>query len=186
MNIKNRISIQTIVLCSLFTALIAVGAFIKIPITYYVPITLQGFFITLAGFLLGSRRGTLAVSLYVVIGLIGFPIFTKGGGLIYLTYPSFGYLLGFIASAFITGFILEKKKPTYFWLLVSSLAGRLVIYIIALPYAYFILNYYTHKYIGDTAFISYFFLFFIPTDIIFCIISVIIAKRLIPITRKYL
>lgn len=184
MNTKNKISIQTIVLCALFTALMAVGAIFEIPL--YVPITLQGFIMTLAGFLLGSKKGTLAVSLYVAIGLIGFPIFTKGGGLIYLTYPSFGFLLGFILGAFITGLILEKTKNSYFWLFVSAFAGRIMIYIIGLPYAYLVLNYYTHSYKGISVFLYSFFIVFIPTDILFCVVSVIVAKRLIPVTKRYL
>ena len=184
MNTKNRISIQTIVLCALFTALMAVGAFFKIPL--YVPVTLQGFIMTLAGFLLGSKKGALSICIYVAIGLIGFPIFASGGGLGYLTNYTFGFLLGFIPGAFITGFILEKTKNSYFWLFVSAIAGRLIIYIIGLPYAYFVLNYYTHSYKGISVFLYSFFIVFIPTDILFCAVSVIVAKRLIPITKRYL
>ncbi|MFQ7171426.1 MAG: biotin transporter BioY [Thomasclavelia ramosa] len=47
----------------------------------------------LAGILLGSKLGALAVLLYVVIGLLGLPIFAAGGGLAYIVRPSFGYLI---------------------------------------------------------------------------------------------
>ena len=65
--------------CSLFTALIAVGAFIKIPIPV-VPFTLQFLFTTLAGLLLGSKMGAVSVIAYMVLGLVGLPIFSEGGG----------------------------------------------------------------------------------------------------------
>lgn len=67
---------KSIIYCGLFTALIAVGAFIKIPIPV-VPFTLQYLFTMLAGLLLGSRRGSLSVIAYVILGLAGLPIFSE-------------------------------------------------------------------------------------------------------------
>ena len=69
-----------VIYCGLFTALIAVGAFIKIPIPV-VPFTLQYLFTMLAGLLLGSRLGTLSVLSYMLLGLAGLPIFSEGGGI---------------------------------------------------------------------------------------------------------
>ena len=65
--------------CALFTALIAVGAFIRVPVPV-VPFTLQYLFTMLAGLLLGPRLGTIAVGTYVLLGLVGVPIFAQGGG----------------------------------------------------------------------------------------------------------
>ena len=65
---------KNLLYCSLFTALIAVGAFIKIPIPV-VPFTLQFLFTTLAGLLLGSKMGAVSVIAYMVLGLVGLPIF---------------------------------------------------------------------------------------------------------------
>ena len=78
--------------CSLFTALIAVGAFINIPIPV-VPFTLQFLFTTLAGLLLGSKMGAVSVIAYMVLGLVGLPIFSEGGGIWYVFKPSFGYIM---------------------------------------------------------------------------------------------
>ena len=61
----------------IFTALIAVGAFIRIPVPVC-PFTLQLLFTTLAGLLLGSRRGAGAVLVYLALGLAGVPVFTEG------------------------------------------------------------------------------------------------------------
>ena len=69
---------KNLMYCSLFTALIAVGAFIKIPIPV-VPFTLQFLFTTLAGLLLGSKMGAVSVIAYMVLGLVGLPIFSEGG-----------------------------------------------------------------------------------------------------------
>ena len=65
---------QSLTYCSLFTALIAVGAFIKIPVPV-VPFTLQFLFTMLAGLLVGPRRGAISVAAYMVLGLVGLPIF---------------------------------------------------------------------------------------------------------------
>ena len=85
-----------LVLCALFAALIAVGAFIKIPIPY-IPLTLQTLFTMLAGLMLGGRLGAISVCVYVAIGLAGLPVFTQGGGQMYVLKPTFGYLIGFSA-----------------------------------------------------------------------------------------
>lgn len=66
----NKLSTKSLILCSLFAALIAVGAFIKIPIPV-VPFTLQVLFTTLAGLLLGPKLGAISVGIYLLIGLIG-------------------------------------------------------------------------------------------------------------------
>ena len=96
------------------------------------------------GILLGSKLGALAVLLYVVIGLLGLPIFAAGGGLAYIVRPSFGYLIGFIAGAYVTGIICEKTNEIAAKKYVLAvLSGLLATYMIGLGYKYIILNYYT-------------------------------------------
>ena len=73
---------KNLVLIALFAALVAIGAFIKIPMPL-VPITLQFAFCLLAGEVLGVKGGT-AVLIYVIMGLIGLPVFTEGGGFMYV------------------------------------------------------------------------------------------------------
>lgn len=140
----NYLTTTQMAYCAIFSAMIAIGAFIQIPVPYMDYFTLQFFFVLLAGILLGSKLGGLAVALYVVIGLIGLPIFAGGGGLAYLVRPSFGYLLGFIAGAYITGLVLEQVNLTaskkY---LLAVTCGLIITYIIGLGYKYLILNYYT-------------------------------------------
>ena len=93
---------KQLVFCSLFTALIVVGAFIKIPVPV-VPFTLQYLFTMLAGLILGPRLGTISVTAYMLLGLAGLPIFTEGGGLWYVLKPSFGYIIGFCIGTYVTG-----------------------------------------------------------------------------------
>ena len=80
---------RSMVQCALFAALVAIGAFIQIPVPYMDYFTLQFLFVLLAGMLLGSARGALSVSVYVLVGLVGFPVFAAGGGIQYIFRPSF-------------------------------------------------------------------------------------------------
>lgn len=84
---EKTIKTTDMVLCAMFAALIAVGAFIRIPIPY-VPFTLQLFFTTLAGLLLGPKLGAASSLVYMITGLIGIPIFTEGGGPGYILSPA--------------------------------------------------------------------------------------------------
>ena len=75
-----KISAKDLTLVALFSALIAVGAFIKIPFLL-VPITLQTLFIVLSALVLERKLAVLSVIVYIMIGLVGFPIFANGGGI---------------------------------------------------------------------------------------------------------
>ena len=94
--------LREMVLCGLFIALVAVGALIRIPVGSDV-YTLQFMFTLLAGLLLGARLGALAVGTYVVMGLVGIPVFASGGGPSYVLQPTFGYLVGFTIQAWVCG-----------------------------------------------------------------------------------
>lgn len=186
MRISKNININTreLILCSLFSALIAVGAFIKIPIPL-VPFTLQFLFTTLAGLLLGSRLGTISVIIYIVAGLLGFPVFTGGGGIGYIMQPTFGYIIGFAAGAYITGRIREKLFSLNFkGLILAVLAGLGIVYLLGMVYYYLIANFYMNSPIGIWALFLYCFILAVPGDIAICFISAILAKRLLPILNK--
>lgn len=91
--------------------------------------------------LLGARWGALSQAAYVVLGLVGLPIFTMGGGLGYVFQPSFGFLLGLIPSAWVMGKLTEgeAKLPR---VVLACLVGLGVLYLVGLPYMYLILNVY--------------------------------------------
>ena len=73
---KEILSTKSMILSALFVALIAIGAFIKVPVPVC-PFTLQLLFTTLAGLLLGANLGFVSVCVYIIIGLIGIPISLK-------------------------------------------------------------------------------------------------------------
>lgn len=75
---KNQITVNDMAYCAIFVVLIIVGAFIKIPIPVC-PFTLQFFFTTMAGVILGPKRGAISVVIYTILGLVGLPIFAEGG-----------------------------------------------------------------------------------------------------------
>ena len=97
---------------ALFTALISALAQISIPLPFSpVPLTGQLIAVFLAGMLLGSKNGTFAVLVYLMLGAAGAPVFSHGqGGLGILLGPSGGYLLGFLLGVFICGKLLEKHQ----------------------------------------------------------------------------
>ena len=131
-----KLNTKSLILCSLFAALIAIGAFIKIPVPI-VPFTLQVLFSTLAGLLLGPRLGVISVGIYLLLGLVGLPIFTKGGGPSYIFQPTFGYLIGFLIGVYVTGSIAHKtKNPSLKRLITASLVGLTIVYIIGMIYYY--------------------------------------------------
>lgn len=107
--IGRKITTKDMIMCALFTALIAVGAFIKVPVPV-VPFTLQFLFTMLAGLIMGGRLGAISVGLYAVLGLVGLPIFAEGGGIWYVLKPSFGYIIGFALGSLVTGLMVEKQK----------------------------------------------------------------------------
>lgn len=167
-----------IIYCALFIALITIGAFIQIPVPHMDYFTLQFFFVLLAGIILGSKLGTLSVLLYVVIGLTGLPVFASGGGIAYLLRPSFGYLLGFVAGAYITGLVSEKivwssiKKYT-----LAVFCGLIVTYLIGLSYKYFILNYYVGTPVSWKLVLLSCFPIDLPGDIFLSIIAIAVGVR---------
>jgi len=139
---KNKtLSVQNLIMCALFTALIAAGAYIKIPIPV-VPFTLQFLFTMLSGLLLGGKLGAVSVLVYIVTGLIGLPVFAEGGGPGYLLKPSFGYIIGFCIASFVTGTIANKvSEPLYKRLLAANFTGLTIVYLCGMAYYYVICNY---------------------------------------------
>jgi len=132
-----------IVLVPMFTGLTIIGAFIKIPIPISpIPLTLQVLFVILSGALLGSKLGALSQLLYALLGLIGLPVFTQGGGISYILKPSFGYIIGFIISSYLIGKIIEyRKKKNLFTFLLANLVGVITIYTIGVIYMFLIMNF---------------------------------------------
>ena len=169
------------ILIAMFAALTAVGAYIRIPVPVC-PFTLQFLFTTLAGLILGGKKGALAVAVYVLLGLIGLPVFTGGGGIGYVLQPTFGYLLGFIAGACATGTIVRRGSLTMPRLLTGCFAGLLIVYAMGMAYYWAISRFWLGQPIGLVPLFVYCFLLAVPGDICLCILSALLGKKLIPVT----
>ena len=112
MNKEQAFSVRDLARIGIFTALTAIGEFISIP-AGPVPITLQSFFVLLSGLMLGSKKAAFSQITYLLLGLIGFPVFAGfSGGLQHIYKPSFGFILGYIAAAYIAGKFKEEKYQT--------------------------------------------------------------------------
>lgn len=172
---------RNLILCSLFVALTVVGAFIRIPIPV-VPFTLQLLFTMMAGLLLGGKLGAASVCVYIVMGLIGLPVFTEGGGFAYVLKPSFGYILGFAVASYVTGKIANQTaNPSYRRLLAANFVGLGIVYLMGMVYYYVMSNFYLGSPIGLWPLFLYCFLLAVPGDILLCILAAILGKRLIPL-----
>ncbi|MCR5756820.1 MAG: biotin transporter BioY [Selenomonas sp.] len=136
-----KLSARELSLCGMFIALITAGTFIRIPVGTDV-YTLQFLFTLLAGLVLGAKLGAAAVGGYVLLGLLGVPVFASGGGLAYVLQPTFGYLLGFILQAYLCGVFARKLgRVTLGNLLKVNLLGMAVVYLIGISYFYIFSNY---------------------------------------------
>lgn len=175
-----KISTQDMVLCGVFTTLIAVGAFIKVPVPV-VPFTLQFLFTMLAGLLLGGRKGALSVGVYILLGLVGLPVFAEGGGFWYILKPSFGYLLGFMLAAYVTGTVVERKKKLLTrWVIAVDFLGLFIVYAAGMIYYYVICNYVIDTPIALGPLFLYCFVLAVPGDICLCILAAILTVRVRP------
>ena len=181
---RKKYSTRDLILCGIFAALICIGAFIRIPIPV-VPATLQVQFVILAGLLLGGPLGGASAFVYLALGLIGLPVFTQGGGLSYLLKPTFGYIIGFVGGAYVTGKIAGKSKaPSYKRLFAATGAGLAVIYITGIFYFYVCNNYVLNIPFGMGTTLLYCFVMVIPGDLIFCTLVTVLSKRLIPVLHR--
>lgn len=169
-----KISTKDITLVALLSALIAVGAFIKIPFLI-VPITLQTLFVILSALVLERRLAVLSVIVYLMIGLAGFPVFAKGGGINYIFSPTFGYLVAFIfATYFIASF---KEKNLY----IITFIGILIIYALGMMYFVFIQYIFSGKVYSISYLLYNLFLVFLPGDILSCVVAIIGYRKILKI-----
>lgn len=181
---EQKSKIQKMAMCSLFTALTAVGAFIKIPVPV-VPFTLQFLFIMLAGLLLGGKLGAVSVGAYAFLGLAGLPIFAEGGGFWYVLKPSFGYILGFVLAAYVIGRITEKMEGlTFKKILAANFVGLAIVYGAGMVYYYLICNYVINTPIGLWPLFLYCLLLPVPGDICLCFVTAVLTRRLKPVLAR--
>lgn len=166
---RHRVVIAEGLLILAFGALIALCARITIPLPFTpVPITGQTFAVLLTGAVLGSKRGALSLITYVGLGVAGLPVFALSGGV-----ATRGYLVGFIAAAFVVGWLAERGWDRSYWRsALAMLAGNAVLYV---PGLLWLANF-----VGPEQAIPLGLLPFIPGDII----KLMLAAAMVPSAWK--
>lgn len=184
---KTHIRVHTLdlTLIALFVALMGIGANITTWVPFLqiggVPITLQTFFCFLSGALLGSRRGAIAMIVYVLVGVIGIPVFAGlKGGLGTIFSPTFGFIISFIVTAYMAGKVIEfTRKPTSLTFVIASLVGLVFNYLIGTNYMYFSLAFF----MDATESITYgkawlIMLAYLPVDLLTIAAAAMVAPRI--------
>lgn len=167
-------------LVCLFAALSAAGAFISLPIPGSpVPIVVQNLFIVLAGLLLGPLEGSLAVLAFLLVGALGFPVFSGGrGGLAHFLGPTGGYLLGYLVAALLAG-ILGRRRGLW-----GTIIATVTAYLAILGLG--VLGLHLVKNVDWTKALAIGALPFLPGDGIKAVLTVLVAQRLGPFTDSLL
>lgn len=173
---------QALLMTALCTALTIIGGFLRFPIPgLSVQFTTQVFFVLLSGLLLGAKYGALSQLAYVLLGLVGLPIFTKGGGVHYIFQPEFGYLLGFIGAAFTCGLVRGRFNGAVSWY-VAGILGVLAFYAIALAYIAVLSGWILHNPLPARTLLMGYCLAFLPLDLAKAVLAasvgIMLRKRL--------
>lgn len=180
-----NLSLFRVALAALFTALIAIGSVVSIPLGP-VPLVLANFFAILAGLLLGPWWGGAAVLVYLVLGAIGLPVFSGGsGGVGHFATPTGGFLIGYLAAAFAAGAVArgfaqpgaDKPAPGAFRLALAGVAALVVLYAIGLPWFQMALSAKFH----DLGAAFLFMLPFLAADAVKVAVAVPVARALRPL-----
>jgi len=114
----------------MFTGLTYLGAFIRIPLPGTpVPVTLQTLAVILSGACIGSARGSMSQALYVILGVVGLPIFSGGSSGFHVILGSTGgYLIGFVIAPIVIGIINKHKKYIFSNAITLWLGGSFIIF----------------------------------------------------------
>jgi biotin transport system substrate-specific component len=129
-----------IVGASLFVAVCA-HIYLPLPGTP-VPLTVQNMAVLLVGLSLGSRRGFLAMALYLAEGASGLPVFSPTGpaGIAHLIGPTAGYLIAYPFVAALVGFIFERGKPRFARAAVAAIAGEALLFASGISWLYIFMH----------------------------------------------
>jgi biotin transport system substrate-specific component len=173
--VSRRLAARDLALVAVFAALIAVlglpGTFN--PFGLAVPITAQTLGVMLAGLLLGPRRGALAVLVLLALVAAGLPLLAGGrGGLGVFAGPSAGFLAGWVAGAFVTGFVADvgpARFPLVSFLVAALLGGVLVVYAVGVP----VLAWRGHLPLGKALATT---AAFVPGDLLKAVVAAVVAR----------
>lgn len=163
--------IAVIVTASLFVAICAHIAIPLMPLTP-VPLTVQNLAVLLVGLLLGSRRGFIALVIYLVEGMSGLPVFspTGPGGISQLFGVTGGFLLVYPLVAFVAGYIVETGKRTFVRAAIAAILGEVLLFTGGLAWLYV----FTHS-LAKAAYLGLY--WFIAAEVIKVMVAAAITSR---------
>lgn len=173
---REKISAKRLTLIALFVALLTVSAKITIPMVP-VPMTLQTAVVLFFACYLGMADSIAGVAIYIVMGLIGIPVFASGGGFAYAVKPSFGFTLGFLVSCVVCG-LIYRKSGNLVRTITAVLAGTISVYIIGIVYFLLLKAFYLGGAIDFWNVLLKFWIVFIPSDILKGALCVIALQRI--------
>ncbi|MGX7076625.1 biotin transporter BioY [Globicatella sanguinis] len=131
---------RDITLMAVMLALLIICSQITVPM-WPVPITLQTFAVLLIGMLLNPKQALIVTSFYMILGLVGVPVFSGfSGGFNSFLSPSFGFVISFIPASFVTSLLSRKSNSSLKQFIIAGIVATIVIYAIGVPYLGFILN----------------------------------------------
>ena len=123
------------------TLLLALSSKVQVPF-WPVPMTMQTFMVFIIGMAYGWKLAFYTLVIYLIEGALGLPVFAKGGGLLYLTGPTAGYLYGMVIAAGVIGFFAELGyNQSYFKSLISLSIGTFIIFLLGVGYLGSIIGY---------------------------------------------
>ena len=182
------------VFVALFAAIISIGCVIAIPLPGGVPITVQNLFCILAGSILGSFYGAISVFIWMILGVVGIPVFANAhGGVAIILGPTGGYMWGYALGSLFVGILLgtprctENKKDWRFIakIAVVSFIAYVLVYLPGIPW-------FMHVMAGKgkpqtfTSALRLTFIPFIPGDLLKWVITIPLTALLRPIAARYL
>ncbi|MDE6442729.1 MAG: biotin transporter BioY [Clostridia bacterium] len=167
--------------CAIFIVLMVAATYIQIPFPL-VPLTFQTVISVLAGLLLGWKKGVISMSVYCFMGLVGLPVFTAGGGFSYVLKPSFGYIVGFIASAFVGGLILGNGEQSLRRYIAASLCAFISDYAVGIPYCIVAAKLLGVENLTELLIIGN--LVYMPKDAVLSVLAAFLAKSVVPAIRR--
>ena len=181
MDVNSRHIATDIAECAFFIVLMVAATYIQIPFPL-VPLTFQTVVSVLAGLKKKKKKGIISMAVYCFMGLVGLPVFTAGGGIVYVLKPSFGYILGFIISAGVAGVIAGKANLPLWRYVVAGLAAFLADYAVGIPYCMIAAKFLNVE--NLTGLLVTGNLVYMPKDAVLSVLAAFLAKTVLPVVRK--
>jgi biotin transport system substrate-specific component len=138
-------NVRKLAMSSVLAALMCITGMLLHWAPALIPFSLLPVFVYLSGIILGAEYAAMAMLVYLVLGLFGLPVFASApfGGFGYILKPTFGFLLGYVAAAYVVGCVY--RVGSLWRAIVGVLSGLVILYLFGLSYLYMILHWVLHQ-----------------------------------------